>query len=67
VIPALQATIARPAELLTARRDVGSARKTSFDVSLPSSRSGLAWPVRLSRSPDGTTEVTLAPQRDGAG
>ena len=58
VIPALRAALARHAELLGARRRVGSAG-TSVDVMLPATAGG-TWPLRLTRGPDGATRITLA-------
>jgi response regulator NasT len=63
VVPALHAAIARHAELLRARRLVGGAGRAYVDLDVPSA-TGNAWPLRLSRSPDGSTQVTLAPRED---
>ena len=58
VIPALRAALARHAELLGARRKVGSAGP-SVDVTLPASGGG-TWPLRLTRCADGSMRITLA-------
>jgi two-component system, response regulator PdtaR len=57
VIPALRAALARHAELLAARRKVGSAGP-SLDLALPASGGG-TWPLRLTRGPDGSTRITI--------
>jgi CheY-like chemotaxis protein len=58
VIPALRSALARHAELLGARRKVGSAG-ASVDVTLPASGGG-TWPLRVTRGSDGATRITLA-------
>jgi len=60
VIPALRAAIARHEDLLHARRRIG-AGGAAVDLEIPS-RGGGTWPLRLVRSTDGTTRVTLAPE-----
>ncbi|HEU5213754.1 MAG TPA: response regulator [Gaiellaceae bacterium] len=60
VIPALRAAMARHGDLLHARRRVG-AGSAAVEVEVPS-RGGGTWPLRLVRTTDGTTRVTLAPE-----
>jgi len=59
VVPALRAAVARHDELLDARRTVG--RKPpplgAVVLSVPSSRGGGAWPVRIERRDDGEVDV----------
>ena len=57
VVPAIQAAVARHAELLAARRDIGRSQ-APVDVVVRSS-SGQTYPLRLQRKPDGTLDVTL--------
>jgi DNA-binding NarL/FixJ family response regulator len=61
VVPALRAAIARHEDLLHARRRVG-AGGAPVDVELPSVTGG-SWPLRLTRSADGSTRVTLTPEQ----
>ncbi len=57
VVPAIQAAVARHAELLAARRDIGRSQ-APVDVVVRSS-SGQTYPLRLQRKPDGSLDVTL--------
>jgi response regulator NasT len=57
VLPAIQAAVARHAELLAARRDIGRTQ-SPIDVDVRSS-TGQVWPLRLQRRPDGTLDVKL--------
>jgi AmiR/NasT family two-component response regulator len=57
VLPAIQAAVARHAELLAARRVIGG-RQEPVDLEITSS-SGNVWPLRLRRRPDGSLDVTL--------
>jgi hypothetical protein len=58
VAPALHAAAARHAELLAARRRLGSEPTKEIDVELPST-SGNVWPVRIERAEDGTLDVRV--------
>jgi len=58
VVPALRAAAVRHAELLAARRTIGSSPPKPLDVGLRSPRGGL-WPVRLERREDGSLGVAL--------
>jgi two-component system, response regulator PdtaR len=58
VAPALRAAAARHAELLAARRRIGSEPTKEIDVELPSA-TGHAWPVRIERAEDGSLEVRV--------
>jgi two-component system, response regulator PdtaR len=58
VAPALHAATARHAELLAARRRLGSEPTKEIDVELPST-SGNVWPVRIERGEDGSLDVRV--------
>lgn len=60
VIPALRAAVARHAELLAARRAVGSQAPTAIEIAV-SSPSGHVWPLRIDRLSDDVVGVSLAP------
>jgi hypothetical protein len=55
----VRAANARHEDLLHARRRVGAF--SAVDVELPASGGG-TWPLRLSRSADGSTRVTVMPE-----
>ena len=62
LLPAIRTALARHTELLLARRDLGAQpRKLGgrFQVILPGSRAGTAWPLKVERRPDGTIDVEL--------
>ena len=62
LLPAIRTALARHAELLLARRDLGAQpRKLGgrFELILPGSRTGTAWPLLIERRPDGTVDVEL--------
>jgi len=62
LLPAIRTALARHTELLLARRDLGAQpRKLGgrFEVILPGSRAGTAWPLKVERRPDGTIDVEL--------
>jgi CheY-like chemotaxis protein len=62
LLPAIRTALARHTELLLARRDLGAQpRKLGgrFEVILPGSRPGTAWPLKVERKPDGTIDVEL--------
>lgn len=61
VAPALYAASARHAELLAARRRLGTEQPKRIDVDLPS-KSGHAWPVRIERAEDGSLDVRVVQQ-----
>jgi two-component system, response regulator PdtaR len=61
VAPALYAAAARHAELLAARRRLGTEQPKRIDVDLPS-QSGHAWPVRIERAEDGSLDVRVVQQ-----
>jgi response regulator NasT len=58
IAPALHAAAARHAELLAARRRLGTEQPKRIDVDLPSP-SGHAWPVRIERAEDGSLDVRV--------
>jgi DNA-binding NarL/FixJ family response regulator len=58
IAPALHAAAARHAELLAARRRLGTERPKRIDLDLPSP-SGHAWPVRIERAEDGSLDVRM--------
>ena len=60
VIPAIRAAVARHADLLTARREVGK-REEPIEVQVTSS-SGQVWPLRVHRKPDGSIAVNELPE-----
>jgi AmiR/NasT family two-component response regulator len=60
VIPAIRAAVARHADLLTARREVGK-REEPIEVEVTSS-SGRVWPLRVHRKPDGSIAVDVLPE-----
>jgi AmiR/NasT family two-component response regulator len=60
VIPAIRAAVARHADLLEARREVGK-REEPIEVKLTSS-SGHIWPLRVHRKPDGSVAVDVLPE-----
>ena len=59
VVPAIRAAVARHTELIDARRTLGHKPPPlgAVVVSLPSSRGGGAWPVRIARREDGELDV----------
>jgi AmiR/NasT family two-component response regulator len=57
VVPAIRAAVARHAELLAARRQVGARPPRAFAFGLPS-RTGHTWPLRIDHRPDGTLDVS---------
>jgi response regulator NasT len=59
LIPAIRAAVARHADLLTARREVGK-REEPIEVQVTSS-SGQVWPLRVHRKPDGSVGVDVLP------
>jgi two-component system, response regulator PdtaR len=61
VAPALYAATARHAELLAARRRLGTEQPKRIDVDLPS-QSGHTWPVRIERAEDGSLDVRVVQQ-----
>jgi DNA-binding response OmpR family regulator len=65
LLPAIRTALARHAELLLARRDLGAQpRKLGgrFELILPGSQTGTAWPLLIERKPDGTVDVELDAQ-----
>jgi response regulator NasT len=65
LLPAIRTALARHAELLLARRDLGAQpRKLGgrFELILPGSQTGTAWPLLIERKPDGTVAVELDAQ-----
>ncbi|HEV3403803.1 MAG TPA: response regulator [Gaiellaceae bacterium] len=65
LLPAIRTALARHAELLLARRDLGAQpRKLGgrFELILPGSQTGSAWPLLIERKPDGTVDVELDAQ-----
>jgi two-component system, response regulator PdtaR len=58
IAPALHAAAARHAELLAARRRLGTEQPKRIDLDLPSP-SGHAWPVRIERAEDGSLDVCM--------
>jgi len=58
VVPAMHSAVARHAELLAARRVVGSSAE-SIEVALRSP-AGHVWPLRVHRLADGTVRVSVA-------
>ena len=60
IIPAIGAAVARHADLLTARREVGK-REEPIEVEVTSS-SGRVWPLRVHRKPDGSIAVDVLPE-----
>jgi two-component system, response regulator PdtaR len=56
VVPAIQAAVARHAELLAARRTIGSSPPKPVDIELRSQSGGL-WPIRLERNEDGSIGI----------
>ncbi len=56
VVPALRAAATRHADLISARRMVGSSAR-SFAIDLPSA--GEAWPLRVTYLPDGTVDISI--------
>lgn len=58
IAPALHAAAARHAELLAARRRLGTEQPKRIDLDLPSP-SGHAWPVRIERAEDGSLDVRV--------
>jgi response regulator NasT len=58
IAPALHAAAARHAELLAARRRLGTEQPKRIDLDLPSP-SGHAWPVRIERTEDGSLDVRV--------
>jgi CheY-like chemotaxis protein len=62
LLPAIRTALARHAELLLARRNLGAQPRRlggRFELILPGSRTGTAWPLLIERRPDGTVEVEL--------
>jgi AmiR/NasT family two-component response regulator len=65
LLPAIETAVARHEELLAARRVVGAQEvEEPVELTLHSS-SGLTWPLRLSRLPDGSLDVTFPEARSG--
>jgi response regulator NasT len=60
VVPAIHAASARHAELLAARRTLGSTTPQTVELDLPS-RSGFSWPLRVERRDDGSLDIRVAP------
>ncbi len=60
IIPAIGAAVARHADLLTARREVGK-REEPIEVQVTSA-SGRVWPLRVHRKPDGSIAVDVVPE-----
>jgi CheY-like chemotaxis protein len=62
LLPAIRTALARHAELLLARRNLGAQPRRlggRFELILPGSRTGTAWPLLIERKPDGTLDVEL--------
>jgi two-component system, response regulator PdtaR len=59
IAPALHAAAARHADLLGARRHLGSASRDRIEITLPS-RAGNGWPVRIQRAGDGSVDVRVS-------
>src|SRR3954451_11140787 len=63
VVAAIRAAAARHSELLLARRALGAQRPPEpVDVTLPAAGGG-EWPLRLVSRPDGSIDVSAAPER----
>jgi len=58
VVPAVHSALARHADLLAARREVGRQPATSFDITLRSP-AGNAYPLRVERRDDGALDVSV--------
>ena len=58
LVPAIETAVARHAELLEARRQVGAQGDEPVQLQIHS-RSGGTWPVRIGRMPDGSLDVTI--------
>ena len=58
VVPAVHAALARHADLLAARREVGRQPATAFDITLRSP-AGHAYPLRVERRDDGSLDVSV--------
>jgi DNA-binding NarL/FixJ family response regulator len=56
LVPAIKAATARHAELLAARRTLGTEPPRSLELELPS-QSGYTWPLRVQRREDGSLEI----------
>jgi two-component system, response regulator PdtaR len=62
LLPAIRTALARHAELRLARRNLGAQPRRlggRFELTLPGSRTGTAWPLLIERKPDGTVDVEL--------
>jgi response regulator NasT len=62
LLPAIRTALARHAELLGARRELGATSRRlggRFELILPGALPGTAWPLTLERRPDGTLDVEL--------
>jgi response regulator NasT len=59
LMPAIRAAVTRHAELLDARRALGSqVSEGALEISITSS-AGTVWPLRVERRPDGKVEVSV--------
>jgi CheY-like chemotaxis protein len=62
LLPAIRTALARHAELLGARRDLGARPRPlggRFELILAGARRGTEWPLTLERKPDGSVDVEL--------
>jgi response regulator NasT len=63
LMPAIRAAVTRHAELLDARRALGSqVSEGAVEISITSS-AGTVWPLRVERRPDGKVEVSVVDER----
>jgi DNA-binding NarL/FixJ family response regulator len=64
LLPAIQTAVARHAELLRTRRELGRQplREAPVDLVL-TAPSGSRWPLRITRSPDGSIDVSPTHER----
>jgi AmiR/NasT family two-component response regulator len=69
LLPAIRTALARHAELLDARREMGAKPPKlggRFEVILPGRPGAPSWPVALERRADGSVDVQLSPDDDVA-